>query len=107
MPDTMADRRRAVRYALVLVVEVTEIATGAKMVARTSDLSRTGCYIDTLNPAPKESPLRLRLTNSGDSIELTGVVRYVSPRLGMGVEFTGDVPVQTLDAWCKDASVVA
>lgn len=55
------ERRSAPRYPLVLAMEVVELPRGAKLSARTSDVSRTGCYIDTLNPIPKDSQIRLRI----------------------------------------------
>ena len=48
----MQDKRSGIRIPLIADVEVTEVATGARLSARTSDISRTGCYIDTLNPTP-------------------------------------------------------
>jgi hypothetical protein len=33
--------------------EVVELPRGARLHARTSDISRSGCYIDTLNPIPQ------------------------------------------------------
>ena len=38
MADVMADRREAPRYALILAAEVVEIANGAKLTARSSDV---------------------------------------------------------------------
>jgi len=43
MANVMADRREAPRYALILAAEVVEIASGASLTARSSDVSRTGC----------------------------------------------------------------
>jgi hypothetical protein len=56
MPDTMTDRRVAPRYPLVLLAEVTDQLSTAKFTARTSDVSRTGCYIDMLISARDASP---------------------------------------------------
>ena len=55
MPDRMVDRRNAPRNPLFLTAEVTELSSDAILSARTSDVSRTGCYIDTLNPAQLEA----------------------------------------------------
>lgn len=41
MPNAIADRRDAPRYPLTLVAEITEAASGAKTLARSSDVSRT------------------------------------------------------------------
>jgi hypothetical protein len=52
MPNAMIDRRVAPRYPLILLAEVTDLLSSTKFTARTSDLSRTGCYIDMLHPLP-------------------------------------------------------
>ena len=61
MPDVMTDRRSSPRYALILSAEVSDKAKLAKLAGRTSDISRTGCYIDTLNPIPAGTTVVVRL----------------------------------------------
>ena len=87
MPDVTVERRSAPRYPLVLAADVVELPRGAKLGARTADISRTGCYIDTLNPVPKGSEVRLRFTHHNEVFEAIGRVVYVSPGLGMGIAF--------------------
>lgn len=102
MPDVMADRRDAPRYPLILVSEVIEINSGAKTSARTSDVSRTGCYIDTLNPSPKGERIRLRLIRGEETFETEARVVYVSPGLGMGIrfrEYVTERQLAVLDSW--------
>lgn len=94
MPQVTADRRSAPRYALVLAAEVVELPRGAKLTARTSDISRTGCYVDTLNPIPQGSQVRLRFTHYEEVFEAIGRVVYVSPGLGMGISFEEVAPEQ-------------
>lgn len=91
------------RYALVLAAEIVELPRGAKMVARTSDLSRSGCYVDTLNPIPRDSHVRLRVTHHEEVFEAMGRVVYVSPGLGMGILFENIAPEQeaTLVRWLE------
>jgi PilZ domain len=60
MPDVTVERS-APRHAMVLAAEVVELPSGAKLTARTADISRTGCHIDTLNPIPQGSEVRVRL----------------------------------------------
>jgi hypothetical protein len=104
MPDVMAERRSAPRRQLVLAAEVVEVTRGARLNARTSDISRTGCYIDTLNPVPKGSQIRLRITHYEEVFETVARVVYVSPGLGMGVAFENVAPVQQarLARWLGD-----
>ena len=88
MPDATVERRDGQRCPMVLSAEVVELPRGARLSARTSDVSLTGCYIDTLNPVPQGSEVRLRLTHKQEVFEATGQVIYVSYGLGMGVAFT-------------------
>jgi hypothetical protein len=87
MPDAIAERRSSPRFPLVLAVEVVELPRGARMSARTSDMSRTGCYVDTLNPLAGSSQLLVRIAHHEEVFEAVGQVAYVIPRLGMGVSF--------------------
>ena len=102
----MAERRAAPRYPLILSAEVLVIASGARLAARTSDLSRTGCYIDTLNPIPPGSKIHVRLEHETEAFESDGRVIYISPGLGMGVAFTSNAPAQLaiLDRWLSIAA---
>jgi len=102
MPDTMQNKRNELRVSLIAAAEITEVATGTRLSARTSDLSRTGCYIDTLNPTPAKTIVRVRLTHGGEELDLPGRVVYMSPGLGMGVRFDEDLtPAQlaVLNRW--------
>ena len=96
MPDMMANRRNAPRYPLILKAEVTELSNRTKLNARTSDVSRTGCYIDTREPLSSGSAISLKLTQGSESIEVHGKVRYVSPGLGMGILFDEQIQPKSL-----------
>jgi Ribonuclease G/E len=104
MPDVTVERRSAPRSQLVLAAEVVELPRGARMSARTADISRNGCYIDTLNPVPKASRVRLRITHHDEIFEAIGCVVYVSPNLGMGVVFVEMAAEQQarLDRWLAE-----
>jgi PilZ domain len=106
MSDVMTDRRAAPRYSLILLAEVTDRLSSAKFTARTSDVSRTGCYLDTLNPLPRGTQVQLRLRNQKELFECGAIVRYVSPGLGMGVQFE-EIPteqLERLDRWLTGAA---
>jgi Ribonuclease G/E len=104
MPDATVERRSAPRYPLVLAAEVVELPRGARLKARTSDISSKGCYVDTLNPIPQGTQIRLRLTHNDEIFEAMGRVVYVSPGLGMGIIFETVTPDQQsrLDRWLTD-----
>lgn len=106
-PDVMADRRDATRYPLILIAEIEEVPGGSKMTARTSDVSRTGCFLDTLTPASKGAMIRLRLMRGEEQFQTQARVVYVSPKLGMGVRFHEYVlktQFLILDRWLSAAS---
>lgn len=107
MPNVMADRRSSPRYSLIVVATLIETGSDARISARTSDVSRTGCYVDTLTPIPKGKSLYLILTRGDEKFETGGKVTYVSPGLGMGIQF--DQPVDenqlgVLNRWLEKAS---
>lgn len=87
MPEVTVERRSAPRHAMVLAAEVVELPRGAKLSARTADISRTGCYIDTLNPIPPSSRVLVRITHHEETFESEAHVVYVSYGLGMGMAF--------------------
>jgi PilZ domain len=98
----MQDRRDAQRLPLILAVEVTEVDSGARLSARTSDVSRTGCYVDTLNPSPSGTVVRVKFNHDGEQLDLLARIVYVSPRLGMGVRFDESISPEQLailDRW--------
>jgi len=104
MSDVLVEKRKAPRYALILAAEVIDVARGTRVSGRTSDVSRLGCYIDTLNPVPRSSEIQLRITRRGEVFEATGRVAYVNPGCGMGVAFVAVPPEQQaiLDAWLQN-----
>lgn len=106
-PDVMADRRDTPRYPLILIAEIAEAAGGTTRMARTSDVSRTGCYLDTLRPAPNGSIIDLQLAKGEEFFRVQALVCYVSPGLGMGVRFQEPIPASQmliLDRWLLDAA---
>jgi hypothetical protein len=107
MSDVMTDRRAAARYPLILVAEVTGLTDSAVLNARSSDVSRSGCYIDTLNPIPVGSQVQVRLVRGEETFEAAARVMYVCPGLGMGVMFDKNVPEEklaVLDRWLAAAA---
>ncbi len=88
MPETFAnDKRGATRYPLIASAEVVEVETEATFSARTSDISRTGCYIDMLNPSPQGAQIRVTIKKGEEVFEATARVVFAVPGLGMGVAF--------------------
>ena len=94
MAEVMADRRDFPRYALTLVAHVSEPGNSTVIIARSSDVSRSGCYVDTLNPLPPGTQINIQLRSGEDVFETLARVVCVCPGLGMGVNWATDVPDQ-------------
>lgn len=107
MPDAIRDRRVGPRYPLILLAEITDLVSATKFTARTSDVSRGGCYIDMLNPLPQGTKIHVKLQQEKETFESGATVIYVSPGLGIGVAFSEDlsgVQQALLERWLSAAA---
>jgi PilZ domain len=104
MTDFTVERRSAPRRAMVLAAEIVDIPRSARFDARSADFSRTGCYIDMLNPILEGTEVRLRLTHHEEIFMALARIVYVSPGLGMGLAFTDveDQHLARLDRWLSE-----
>jgi PilZ domain-containing protein len=100
-----AERRDAQRYAFVCPAEVIDLAGNTMISARTSDLSLHGCYIDTLNPLPPGSRVRLQLTKNNQRLEFRALVTACHVG-GMGLMFEQLTTAQqdTVVSWLEGTS---
>jgi hypothetical protein len=107
MPDVIANRRNWPRYAVVLSAEMVELVTSAVICAQSSEVSHCGCYIDTLNPLPVGSQVRVQLRRGDVVFEATARVAYLCPGLGMGLHWGTNVApekLMILDRWLLEAA---
>ena len=88
----------------MVLSEVVDIPHDARFHARSADFSRTGCYIDMLNPISEGTEVRLRFTHHEENFMAWARIVYVSPGLGMGLEFTDveDQHLARLDRWLSE-----
>src|SRR5215469_5906339 len=96
-----AERRRAPRCPLIASVEVVELQTDTHLRVRISDLSLTGCYLDTTNFLAAGTEVRLCIAHDDATFTALGIIAYCHPNMGMGVRFT-DVPLdqhEILEKW--------
>lgn len=96
-----AEKRTVPRFVLFADVEVLDIATEARMSGRVSEISRKGCFVDLLNPLPKDTRVRLKVSRDLGSFSTKGRIIYTMEGMGMGVAFEDIAPDQLkiLDAW--------
>ena len=57
------------------------------MKTRISDLSLSGGYVDTINPLPNGTPVRLKIFAASQTFEAPATVVYSHAHLGMGLRF--------------------
>ncbi len=81
------ERRTAERHPFCEAAEVTAVGQGNRLVGRVADISMEGCYVDTFNPFPVETLVRIKITKSGAEFVCTGAVRNSQSGMGMGIVF--------------------
>jgi hypothetical protein len=102
-----ADRReRRKRPRLKLSVPLMLIPDSSETPLRgaTSDLSATGCYVETIFPLPVGTNLDLQLS-LGTTILIAGAVVACDPQVGNGIRFVKMLPEdrETLESFMKAA----
>jgi hypothetical protein len=92
--------RTTPRFAFIAEAEI----AGMRDHARVSELSARGCYVDSINPLPKGTELRLRIRYGCSACDFPGTVIYTHAGFGMGVVF-GELTAEqrsTLDVWLAE-----
>ena len=102
----VAERRHCQRYPFICPAQLIDLGGNARISARTADLSLDGCYIDTLNPFPVGTRVRLQMAKNNQRLEMLATVTACHRGSGMGLIFEQPTPAQkaTLDAWLQDAA---
>lgn len=81
------ERRRSPRFPFIASAEVFSESAGTRLAARISDLSATGCYVDTINPLMGGTAVRLKILTETRVFEAQATVVYSHAHLGMGLMF--------------------
>jgi hypothetical protein len=82
-----AKDRAVKRVPFVASVEVFEISTGTKLVARTSELGVGGCYIDALTPFGIGTAVVVKIVRDQGAFHSRAKVVYSDASFGMGLKF--------------------
>jgi PilZ domain len=88
MIQVQPERPRAHRYSFVASIELTDVQSETQTREQTSDLSLFGCHVDTREPLPTGTVVRIRIAHKGAKFAAFGRVAYARPNAGMGVVFT-------------------
>jgi hypothetical protein len=82
----MSNRRKEERLEVCL--DAVWDGKSGNYIARVTDLSEGGCYVDTLGDAHVGEILSFKIhTPTGEWLQLTGEVAHETPPLGFGLRF--------------------
>jgi len=96
-----SERHRAPRFPFVAGIQVTDLVTEKQLAAHIEDLSLFGCFVETVDPFPAGTKVRLRISYGGANVIAQATVAYSRDNGGMGIGFTSIEPTSLpiLDAW--------
>ena len=86
-----SERRKHQRLKIKVPIEIYTEDSTSPIRGATSDLSLTGCYIETIFPFPIGTQLEIKLQLEGTLLVL-GTVVTSDPQVGNGVHFTRMLP---------------
>lgn len=98
--------RRGFRFSFDATAEVApEASPNTTVVARATELSLNGCYIQTPAPFAVETLVLVKIFHADEYFEAKGTVLYVKAASGMGVAFRDIKPYcqSTLQEWILSA----
>jgi hypothetical protein len=100
------NKREVPRFNLIATVVLREPDSDTKISGRISELSRKGCYVDTLITLPEGTLLEVRISRDQGVFESKGKIVYVQTGMGMGVAFleVAADQLKILDAWLAELS---
>lgn len=101
------ERRRTPRYIFFAAAELLEEKSDVRVASRLSELSLHGCYLDMMNPFPKDTPILLKIwTEENTVFQSKGSIIYAQPNMGAGVRFidTDEKNLAVLQHWLEEAA---
>jgi hypothetical protein len=100
------ERRRTPRYVFFASAELLEEKSEVRVASRVSELSLYGCYLDMMNPFPKDTMVLLRIWTDERVFQTKGRIIYSQPNMGAGVVFLDVQPMYQpiLQNWLDEAA---
>jgi hypothetical protein len=81
------ERRTTLRVPFVAHAEISEPGSAVSIIARVSDISTDGCYIDLRSALPQGTSVQVRIRTATEIFEALATVGYTHQHLGMGLVF--------------------
>lgn len=94
-------QRAAPRHLFLAPIKLTDVQSEKQLAAQTKDLNLFGCFVETMNPFPQGTKVRLRISRAGAHVTALGKVANLRPNAGMGIAFITIEPSSfpVLDGW--------
>ena len=96
--------RKELRYTFAATAEIVDSSSTVRLSGRVSEISRKGCYVESLNTLPVGTILNMQILRDQRTFTIRGRIIYVHEKFGMGVVFV-DPPedqLRILDGWLAD-----
>ena len=105
-PVEPVEKRSCPRYPFSSAVEALDVQADIRIKGRLADISRNGCYVDTINPFAKGASVTLTISRDKQSFKTQAKVVYSKLGMGMGLLFTTAEPDQlrVLGSWLNELS---
>ncbi|MBV8478497.1 MAG: PilZ domain-containing protein, partial [Acidobacteria bacterium] len=87
-----SNRRGRQRHKMSFPLELRDERTKVPIRVNATDISGSGCYIETLTPFPIGTNIQVEFWMEQQRINTTALVRTSDPAVGMGLEFVGLAP---------------
>jgi PilZ domain len=88
-PIVVPGRRRWERHKITVLIALYDERTRVPIRITATDVSGSGCYVETLSPFPIGTGLGAELWIGPEKVMTRALVRTSDPRVGMGIEFVG------------------
>src|SRR5579863_325157 len=79
------EQRRTPRFTFIASAELIEQKTDVRIATRVSELGLHGCYLDMMNPFPKDTLVLVKIFAGEEFFHAKAKIVYVQPNLGAGV----------------------
>ncbi|HEY6767220.1 MAG TPA: PilZ domain-containing protein [Candidatus Sulfotelmatobacter sp.] len=91
-PQSPDNRRHFQRHKVSFPIELRDERVNMPMRVNASDVSGSGCYVETVMPLALATSLKIDMWIGDEHLSTSAVVRTRDPGVGMGIEFTGMLP---------------
>ena len=98
------DRRKASRYGLVAIAELTDSEDGKLLSGKITQISRSGCYIESPKTLPIGTSLKVIIFRDQRTFVAKANVIHVQEQMGMGIAFLDAAKdqVEILNSWLAE-----